>query len=73
MTYEQPKNPDGSPLGCPCGRLYVLPSADGTLMVADAFHAVVGDPSFIAGRGYSLQQVERFFVRFGCRLHERRD
>jgi len=69
QILRQPKKPDGSPLGCPCGRIYVLPQQDGNFMMADKDITVVGDPRFIVARDQPLRALRAHFATYGCNLH----
>lgn len=65
----QPKKPDGSPLGCPCGRIYVLPQQDGNFMMVDREITIAGDPRFIVARDQPLRSLRSHFAIYGCNLH----
>lgn len=67
----QPKTSDGSPIACPCGRVYLLAHADGGYIFFDK-EGPLGASSL--GEGYvmrSYTKAVRLITKHGCYLHER--
>lgn len=69
VVLPQPRHPDGSPLSCPCGRVYILPNASGAHVLFDS-EAPLGAASLAS---LEPKRAIHHLLAKGCALHVRAD